>query len=87
MYPPPSQTYQAELHCICIPSDLTSDGSYEAIPNPWQDAVRFYAAAECFLDLQNGNKAREYYQLFDQYMTRYGAYARPGRRSNPYGRW
>lgn len=86
-YPVPSQTYQAELHCICLPSDLTTNDSPEAIPKPWQDAVRFYATAECFLDLQNRNAAREFYSLFDQYMHRFGAYARPGGRSNPYGRW
>lgn len=87
LYPVPSQAYQAELHCVCVPSDLTTDDSPEAIPQPWQDAVRFYATAECFLDLQNRNAAREFYSLFDQYMHRFGAYARPGGRSNPYGRW
>ena len=40
----------------------------------------------CYLDLQNGNKAREYFQLFDDFMHRYGAYAMPGRQINQYGR-
>lgn len=86
MYPPPSQTYPVEYDCICLPIDLVDDTTPEAIPLPWTDAVKFYAAAMCYLDLQNGNKAREYFQLFDDFMHRYGAYAMPGRQMNQYGR-
>lgn len=85
-YPPPSQTYAIEYDCLCLPSDLTDNDSYEAIPQPWQDAVRFYAAAMCFLDIQNQNSARAYFQLFDDFMHRYGSYAMPGRRLNQMGR-
>lgn len=85
-YPLPSQTYPVEYDCLCTPADLIDDTSVEAIPQPWQDAVRFYASAMCYLDLQNGNKAREYFQLFDNFMNRYGAYATPGRRLSQYGR-
>ena len=87
MYPIPSQPYLMEWDCLCLPSDLTTDDDYEAIPQPWQDAVRFYAAAECFLDIQNMNAARTYYTLFDEFMKRYGSYSEPGRRVNQYGRW
>lgn len=87
LYPPPSQTYQAEIQAVCLPSDLTTDDSVEAIPMPWRDAVKWYAAALAFMDLQNRNAAREFFDLFDKFMSRYSAAARPGRRSNPYGRW
>lgn len=86
-YPVPSQTYQVEFQCICSVQDLTSDDSYEALPMPWQDAVKYFAAHLCFLDLQSFNNARVYEDQFDKFMHRYGAYARPGFRSNPYGRW
>lgn len=86
MYPPPSQTYATEYDCLCLPMDLATNDDYEAIPQPWQDAIRFYAAAMCALDIQNDNKARQYFQLFDQFMNRYGAYAQPGRRLSWYGR-
>lgn len=86
MYPPPSQTYPVEYDCLCLPIDLIDDTTTEAIPAPWTDAVKFYAAAMCYLDLQNGNKAREYFQLYDDFMHRYGAYAMPGRQVNQYGR-
>lgn len=86
MYPPPSQTYPTEYDCLCLPIDLVDDTTPEALPMPWQDAVKFYAAAMCYLDLQNGNKAREYFELYDSFMHRYGAYAMPGRMMNQYGR-
>jgi hypothetical protein len=85
-YPLPSQTYPVEYDCLCTPIDLTDNQTPEAIPQPWQDAVKFHAAALCYLDLQNGNKAREYFTLFDDFMHRYGAYAMPGRRLAQYGR-
>lgn len=85
-YPIPSQPYQIEFDCFCLPQDMIDDQSVEAIPMPWTDAIAFYAAHLCYLDLQNFNVARGYLEIFDQYMHRYGAYARPGRRVNPYGR-
>lgn len=85
-YPPPSQTYPIEYDCLCMPIDLTDDTTPEAIPDPWQDAVKFFASALSYLDLQNGNKSREMFGLFDEYMHRYGAASRPGRMLNWYGR-
>jgi len=87
LYPPPSQTYQLEWDCQCLPQDLIDDQSVEAIPDPWTDAVPYFAAHLAFLELQNGNTARMYHDLFDERMKRFGSYVRPGRVSNPYGRW
>lgn len=87
LYPVPSQPYQIEFDALCLPSDLIGDDDYEAIPEPWQDAVKYFASHLCFLDIQSHNNARLYLELFDQFMHRYGAYARPGRMVNPYGRW
>lgn len=85
-YPPPSQTYPVEYDCLCLPIDLVDDTTPEAIPQPWQDAVKFFASGLSYLDLQSSNKAREQFELFDQFMHRYGAYAMPGRMMNQYGR-
>ena len=87
MYPPPSQTYQLEWDCQCLPQDLIDDQSVEAIADPWTDAVAYYAAHLSYLELQNWNSARGMLELYDQRMTRFGAYTRPGRATNPYGRW
>lgn len=87
LYPPPSQTYQMEWDCFCLPSNLATDESVEALPDPWTDAVPYFAAHLAFLELQNFNSARGFHELFDERMKRYGSYVRPGRISNPYGRW
>lgn len=86
LYPPPSQVLQMEWDCVCLPQDLISDQSEEAIPAPWVDAVPFYATHLAFLELQNLNSARLYKDLFDERMHRYGGYALPGRAISPYGR-
>lgn len=86
-YPLPSQTYQYELDCQCIPSDLLDDQSYEALPMPWSDAVPYFAAHLAMLELQNFNSAKAFLDLYDTFAQRYSNYARVGRRTNPYGRY
>lgn len=87
VYPLPSQVYQYELDCLCIPQDLDNDQSVEAIPQPWQDAVPYFAAHLAYLELQNFNAANGYFTLFDNMLQRYSNYARRGRVVNPYGRY
>ncbi len=72
---------------MCLPQDLTADESVEAIPDPWTDAVPYFATHLAFLELQNGNTARMYEDLFDKRMRQFGGYVLPGRVTNPYGRW
>lgn len=86
MYPLPSQHYQIEFDCLCLPQDLTTDLSVEAVPAPWTDAVKYWAAHMCYLNLQNFNAAKFYLEMFDTFIQRYSVYARRGRRINPYGR-
>ena len=86
-YPPPSQSYQVEYDCFCLPSDMILDNSIpEAIPQPWTDAVPYMAAALGFMEIQNLNSARFYMEEFDRRTLGYSSYARPGRAINPYGR-
>lgn len=86
-YPLPSQTYQWEFDCFCLPQDLVNDLSVEAIPQPWQDVVPYYAAHLAFLELQNMNSGAYYMKLFDDMLLRKSQYARISRRVNPYGRY
>jgi hypothetical protein len=86
-YPYPSQNYQVELDCCCIPSELIDDQSVEAIPQPWQDAVPYFAAKFAFEELQNLNAARYYEDQFNRRALGYSNYARAGRMTNPYGRY
>ena len=87
LYPLPSQAYQIEWDCFCLPLDLTTDQDFEALPQPWTEGVPYFAAHLAMLEMQNWNSARGYLELFDQFVHRYSTYARPGRVSNPYGRW
>lgn len=87
-YPLPSQTYQWEFDCFCLPQDMLIDNSIpEAIPQPWTDAVPYMAAQLAFMELQNFNSAKYYEQQFDKMTLGYSSQARPGRAVNPYGRY
>lgn len=86
-YPLPSQTYQTEWDCQCIPSDLEDDQSVELIPEPWTDAVAYFVAHFAFLGMQNFNAATAYMQMYEQWAQKYSNYARAGRVTNPYGRY
>ena len=85
-YPYPSQSYQVELDCCCIPSDLIDDQSVEALPDPWTDAVPYFATKLAFEELQNLNSAKYYEDQFNRRALGYSNYARAGRMTNPYGR-
>jgi len=86
-YPIPSSIYQMEWDCYCLPLNLTDDNQTEAIAKPWTDAVPIGAAVYAYEELQNLNSAMYYQKKFDEYVHRYSAWARPGRQTNPYGRW
>ena len=66
-YPLPSQTYQWEFDCLCLPSDMLLDNSIpEVIPQPWTDAVPYMAAQLGYMELQNWNAAKFYETKFDK---------------------
>jgi hypothetical protein len=86
-YPPPSQLYQTEYDCFCLPTDMSLDNSVpEAIPLPWTDAVPYMAAQLAFQELMNFNAAKFYEQQFDKMTLGYSQHARISRAINPYGR-
>lgn len=87
MYPVPSQAYQMEWDCYCLPQDLITDLSVEAIPDPWTDAVAYWAAHLCYLSLQNFNAAKFYEDMFNRRCLGYSNAARVSKRSNVYGRY
>ena len=87
-YPLPSQTYQWEFDCFCLPQDMDlTNGIPEAIPQPWTDAVPYFAAHLAMIELQNFNAALFFEKQFDERTLGYSSYARPGRMTNPYGRY
>lgn len=87
-YPLPSQTYQWEFDCFCLPTDMRLDNSIpEVIPQPWTDAVQYMAVQLAFQELQNLNAASYYEKQFDKRTLGYSQMARPGRSTNVYGRY
>ena len=87
VYPLPSQSYQYELDCLCLPSDLTDDNSVEAIPQPWTEAVPYMAAHLGMIELQNYNAAQFFLGLYEKFALNYSQYARVGRTINQNGRY
>jgi hypothetical protein len=87
-YPIPNQTYQIEYDCFCLPTDMKLDNSIpEMLPQPWTDTVQYMALQLGFQELGNLNSARYYEQMFDKMTLGYSGQARPGRMTNPYGRY
>lgn len=86
-YPLPSQTYQYELDCQVLPSNLVDNQSVELIPQPWQDAVPYFAGHLAFAELQNLNVSKFYLDLYEKTVLNYSQYARIGRAVNMYGRY
>jgi hypothetical protein len=86
-YPIPSTIYQFEWDSFCLPLELTDDNQTEAIAMPWRDAVPIGAAVYAYMEMQNLNSAKYYQEMFDSYVHKYSAWARPGRTTNPYGRY
>lgn len=86
-YPLPAQAYPIEFDCCCMPRDLTTDQDYDAIPDPWRDVVKDYALFLAYSELQAFNNARAYYEKFDREIRVCSQAARPGRATNPIGRW
>jgi hypothetical protein len=86
-YPLASQTFQVDIDCYCLPSDLINNQSFDPIPDPWTDAVPYFASHLGMLDIQNGNMARMYLELFEKQLGIYSHSANIGRANNPYGRY
>lgn len=88
LYPQPSQPYQMEWDCQCLPSDLVDDNSPEAVPMPFTEAVPWYAAHLGMVELQNYNSAQFFLQMFESRMKAYQQASQPGGSIDAYGgRW
>ena len=86
-YPLASQTYQAEWDCLVLPSDLQTNQDYEALPQPWQDAVVWPTCAFAMAELKNFNASNFYMGQYEKFLLKYSGAARIGGVINPYGRW
>ena len=86
-YPLPSETYIFELDAYGLPQDLKTNQDYEVIPDPWTDAISYFATHLSYLELQNYNAAALYLKLYNDQLLIYSQSSRIGRVTNPYGRY
>jgi len=96
LFPRPDQVYQLVFDFSALPMDLTDDLSVEAIPDPWRNAVQFYAAHLALLSKASLQPAfmplaLQYFNskdggMFATHMRRARAFSQPGVVSSYYGR-
>jgi len=87
VWPKPSAAYPMDWDCYCLPIDLQSESSVEAIPYPWTDAVPYFAAYLAYSNAQRPADADRMYAQYEKFMTR--ATAMPNQVMVPdfYGAW
>lgn len=86
MYPIANGNYQMEWDCTCLPSPLTSDSSFEAIPYPWTDAVPYYAAYLALIGSQRTDQSKEFLGEYTRLMKEARQTSQVGAVANWYGR-
>lgn len=84
MYPIANQPYQMEWDCYCQPLPLATDNDVEAIPEPFNEAVKYYAARMAYLQSQRFGDAE---MMYNEDPTKLGLYQKSMQRarrvSNP----
>lgn len=83
--PIPSQIQPMEVDCSCLPFPLQSDDDPEAIPQPWVDAVPYYAAWLCLIQQQRREDAAAMLQVFAAELPFAASVVAPQMVTSPYG--
>ena len=68
LYPIPGTASEMEWLCSCAPIDLNLDSDVEAIPRPYQDAVKYWAASRAFLASNRTGLASEMDKEFNNHL-------------------
>jgi len=63
--PIPAQRVPMEVDITCIPNPLLDDDDPEPIPQPWQDAVSYWAAVHALMQQQRREDAQAMATLFN----------------------
>src|SRR5215469_3609471 len=95
LFPRPDQVYQLVFDFSALPIDLIDALSVETIPDPWRNAVQFYAAHLALLSKASLQPAfmplaLQYFNskdggMFATHMRRARAFSQPGVVSSYYG--
>ncbi len=78
LWPIPAGVYAMDWDCICLPVDLVSDATPEALPFPWTAAVPYYAAMMCFKNSRQKDTAADMKKDFDEKMAEARSFSEPG---------
>lgn len=68
--PPPDQGYAVQADVVCMPADLVSDSTYDAIPSPFDEAVPYYAAYKAYLSSQRTQDATVMLGRYKEFLKR-----------------
>lgn len=68
--PPPNSGYTISADVVCMPADLVSDSTYDAIPAPFDDAVPYYAAYKAYLSSQRTQDATVMLGRYKEFLKR-----------------
>ena len=73
----PAATFNFSVDGVWLPVDLVSDVTVEALPVPWQDAVKYYAAYLAYANAQRAADANLMLELFKAFVARARLMSRP----------
>lgn len=68
LWPAPSQDVEMEWDCTCLPVDLASNNDFDALPDSFHGAVKYYAAGMAFLGSYRYGMADQMFALFLQHL-------------------
>lgn len=73
----PSSYNAMDVDCYCTPIALVNDSTTDAIPDPFSEAVPYYAAALAYANAQRKDDSEYYRQLYVKRLVDCGVYATP----------
>ena len=77
LWPIPASYQAMDVDCYCAPTLLTSDASYDAIPDPFTTCVPYWAAHLAYLNAQRKDDAESFKQQYWARMADCGVYTTP----------
>lgn len=66
LWPIPSQQLPMDWDCYCTPIPLVDDTTFEAMPYPWTECVKYYAA---YLGFENAQRSKDADRMREAYKT------------------
>jgi len=70
VYPIPTGVQSLSVDAVILPIDLVDDTTVEALPYPWTDAIKYYAAYLAFAGVSRNADSDRMYLLYTKHMQR-----------------